>query len=165
MPKRKNAVTIAISHIWNHKEGMNEGMAIPENRGFKITVTAVKAIINAIVFVSKKAPFFHIITRVSIKEFQYNFNGTQKSTLITLLYKNTIINCLSAILLFHRFPSVFHATFQQINRTRIHVSGDICRNPTSHDRVLQLIYFKELLKNPCRRLFYSLSRISNPLMP
>jgi len=60
-PNKKKAATTAISQIWNHKVGTKEGIAIPENRGFKTTVTAVKAIVNAIAFVFKTAPF-HIIT-------------------------------------------------------------------------------------------------------
>lgn len=51
MPNKKKAATTAISQSWNHKVGTNEGMAIPEKRGFKTTVTAEKAMIIAISFV------------------------------------------------------------------------------------------------------------------
>jgi hypothetical protein len=51
MPNRKKAAITAISQSWNHKVGTNEGMAIPEKRGFKTTVTAEKAMISAISFV------------------------------------------------------------------------------------------------------------------
>jgi hypothetical protein len=57
MPSKKKAATTAISQIWNHNVGTKEGTAIPENRGFKTTVTAVKAIVNAIAFVFKIPPF------------------------------------------------------------------------------------------------------------
>jgi hypothetical protein len=59
-PSRKNAAKIVISHIWKDNVGTKEGIAIPENLGFKTTVTAAKAIVNAIAFVFKTAPF-HII--------------------------------------------------------------------------------------------------------
>ena len=68
-PNKKKAATTAISQTWNHKVGTKEGIAIPENRGFKTTVTAAKAIVNAIAFVFKNAPF-HIIALFNIKEFQ-----------------------------------------------------------------------------------------------
>ena len=68
-PSRKNAAKIVISHIWKDNVGTKEGIAIPENRGFKTTVTAVKVIVKAIAFVFKNAPF-HIIAQFYIKEFQ-----------------------------------------------------------------------------------------------
>jgi hypothetical protein len=69
MPNKKKAATTAISQTWNHNVGTKEGMAIPENLGFKTTVTAAKAIVNAIAFVFKNTPF-RIIAQFYIKEFQ-----------------------------------------------------------------------------------------------
>jgi hypothetical protein len=57
MPNKKKAATTAISQSWNHKVGTNEGMAIPEKRGFKTTVTAENAMTSAISFVFTESPF------------------------------------------------------------------------------------------------------------